>query len=684
MKHLLPLLLLIIATSLSNEIKGVSPRADKGIFDLREMTDEEFLLKLNGEWEFYWKKLLRPHNFQTENLKPDLYGKIPSYWTDYSDNSINTQGKGYATYKLTVLLPKGFRKPLGFDMPVFDSSYDLYINGEYHGGNGIPGKSAEETKPGYSRNLIRFEPDSDTLSIIINVANYSHRRGGFWLPVNIGTYDKLKKRVANNWAFDWCIFSLLLGFSLFFLFFFLTYPKEKAMLYFSLATIGLALRPLFTSHFLINNIITIDWDWIVRSEYLGLYLIITGFIWFTATVYPSKFFRLFAKITAIYFSISFILTFFLPVRIFSYNTMAIYPAIIILMSYAVYKSFRGILNKNSLDIIYFLTFILLIAGGMHDIRVSLGKSSTSYGYILSYHIVLFIIVQAALLLYKWVKSYSEKDKLQNELEFLNRNLESLVNERTEELKTQKEEIEKQNSRIAQQNKQLTETIHLKNKIFSVVAHDLRSPVVNILYMLNLLKEKENRDNLDQFTNSSIEYAQMVISLLENMLVWGRGQEDKIKYTPDRHNLADIILTNLSIFKETADEKEISMNFTQIGSSMAFIDKDLLDIVIRNLLSNAIKYTARGGRISILLKDKTDHDNNLMVKICDNGIGISEGKKKYLFTSKEIISTPGTENEKGTGLGLKLCYELILINKGSINVESTEGAGTCFSIFLPLK
>lgn len=77
MKHLLPLLLLIIATSLSNEIKGVSPRADKGIFDLREMTDEEFLLKLNGEWEFYWKKLLRPHNFQTENLKPDLYGKIP-------------------------------------------------------------------------------------------------------------------------------------------------------------------------------------------------------------------------------------------------------------------------------------------------------------------------------------------------------------------------------------------------------------------------------------------------------------------------------------------------------------------------------------------------------------------------------------------------------------------------------
>ena len=96
----------------------------------------------------------------------------------------------------------------------------------------------------------------------------------------------------------------------------------------------------------------------------------------------------------------------------------------------------------------------------------------------------------------------------------------------------------------------------------------------------------------------------VISLLENMLVWGRDQEDKIKFSPERRDLADIILTNLSIFKETSDKKEISVNFTQVGNSIAFFDKDLLDIIIRNLLSNAVKYTPTGGRISILLKDKT--------------------------------------------------------------------------------
>jgi len=203
-------------------------------------------------------------------------------------------------------------------------------------------------------------------------------------------------------------------------------------------------------------------------------------------------------------------------------------------------------------------------------------------------------------------------------------------------------------------------------------------------MLNLLKEKEYREKYDEFANSSIQYAQMVISLLENMLVWGRGQEDKIKYSPGKHNMADIILTNLSIFKETADKKEISVNFTQVGNSRAYIDKDLLDIVIRNLLSNAVKYTPRGGRISILLKDRTDKENRILVRISDNGIGISPGKQKYLFTSAEIGSTPGTENEKGTGLGLKLCYELVIINKGTITIDSKEGEGACFSITLPSK
>jgi signal transduction histidine kinase len=681
--RLLVLFLIFFISGCNPFEKVVVPGAVRGVVDLRKLEDKEhFIVLLNGEWEFYWGKMLHPHDFITGTRRPDYYGKVPSYWTDYPRESVKTEKEGYATYRLTVLLPPGFRKSLGVDMPVFDSSYDIYINGEYYGGNGIPGRSEIETVPEYRRNFFRLNPDADNLSIVINVANFSHRRGGFWLPMKIGTFNEVQKSLANSWAREWATISLLLGFSLFFLFFFIIYPQEKMIGYFCMATIGLALRPLFTSHILINNYLIIGWTSIIRFEYLGLYLVIVGWLWFANTLYPSKLFRIFTITMTVIFSLLFILILFIPVKIFSYSTLLIYPAMLVLVAYVLVQSFIGVIKGSKLDLIYFAAFLLLLAGGINDIRVSLGRSDSSAGYVLTYVVVIFVFIQAALLLYRWVRSYYDKEKLQNELEFMNRNLELLVSDRTQELQKRNEEIEKQSKKIALQNKQLSDTIQLKNKIFSLIAHDLRSPVVNILYMLNLLKEKEYKEKYDTFANSSIEYAQLVISLLENMLVWGRGQEDKIKYSPEKHNLADIILTNLSIFKETSDKKEILVNFTQVGDPVAFFDKDLLDIIIRNLLSNAVKYTPRGGRISILLKDKTPDGGGILLKICDNGIGIPSAKQKYLFTSTEISSTSGTENEKGTGLGLKLCYELVLINKGTLNVESKEGEGTCFSITLP--
>lgn len=663
--------------------EGSSPIAIKGIFDLREIKNpDHFSVKLNGEWEFYWNKMLRPADFAAGAYKPDFYGKVPSYWTNYPQDLVKTDNFGYATYRLTVLFPKGFNKPLAIDLPVFDTSYDIYLDGKYYGGNGTTGKTASESKPEYRTNFFRINPESDTLTIIINVSNFHHRRGGFWLPAKLGTFREVQKQLANGWAAEWSVISLLLGFSVFFILLFILNPSEKLLGSFGMTTIGLAIRPLFTSHYLIFNLIDMNWIWVVRCEYLILFMIIIGWSWFVYNLYPSAFAKIVAWLVTIMFFIASCLTLFLPVIIFSYATKVYYPLMILLVSYLLYKSFLGALQKRGLDMMYFLAFLLLFFGGLHDLRLSVGNSNSSAGYILTYIIVLFVFIQTSLIMYKWVRAFKEKVKLQNELAYVNRNLELLVNERTQELKNRNGEIEKQNSMIALQNKQLSDTIQLKNRIFSVIAHDLRSPVVNILYMLNLLKEDEYKEKYDTFANSSIQYAQLVISLLENMLVWGRDQEDKIKYSPERRDLADIILTNLSIFKETSDKKEISVNFTQVGNSLAFFDKDLLDIIIRNLLSNAVKYTPRGGRISILLRDKTVNGDLMMLKICDNGIGIPEIKQKYLFTSTEVESTPGTENEKGTGLGLKLCYELVKINQGTMSVESKLGEGTCFIITLP--
>jgi hypothetical protein len=113
------------------------------------------------------------------------------------------------------------RTPLAFDVPVFDSSYELFINDKFMGGNGKPGKSAKETRAEYKRNFFRTIPDSDTLKILIHVSNYEHRRGGFWLPMKLGTFSEVQRQMANSWAAEWSVITVLLGFSLFFLFFYL-------------------------------------------------------------------------------------------------------------------------------------------------------------------------------------------------------------------------------------------------------------------------------------------------------------------------------------------------------------------------------------------------------------------------------------------------------------------------------
>jgi len=199
-----------------------------------------------------------------------------------------------------------------------------------------------------------------------------------------------------------------------------------------------------------------DWIWIVRFEYLSLFIVIIGGAWFVLKLYPSVVFRLVTWFITILFSLAFVLTIFLPVKIFSYTILLYHPFILVLLGYVLFKSFLGIFKKNYIDLIYFLAFVMLLLGGLHDKRVSLGKADGFAGYMFTYIIVFFVFIQASLLLYKWVRAFREKEKLQNELEFMNRNLELLVNDRTIELQTRNEEIGQQNTRIALQFFQMCE------------------------------------------------------------------------------------------------------------------------------------------------------------------------------------------------------------------------------------
>ncbi len=222
-------ILLLLNSSIS--IAKTNLAIKNGLLDLREETiTQKYLIKLNGEWEFYWGKMLRPYNFnKSDTPAPDAFARIPAYWTDLNYYGKKLEGQGYATYRLVILLPPGPKPNLGLDVKVMDSSYDLYVNGKFLGSNGIPGTQAENTIPDYDPTIYRFVPENDTIEIIFNVANFHHRRGGFWLPVGFGSFTKIQQDAANNFGRSIATAGILLTFSLFFLFFFIHLPARQSI-----------------------------------------------------------------------------------------------------------------------------------------------------------------------------------------------------------------------------------------------------------------------------------------------------------------------------------------------------------------------------------------------------------------------------------------------------------------------
>ena len=388
---------------------------------------------------------------------------------------------------------------------------------------------------------------------------------------------------------------MLLAAFIFFFTFYLNDRKNHKLLMFSLLALSLALRPFVSPPYLISILDVTNWNLIVKGEYFLLFLMIASGAWLVYYMYPVIWFRKIVLAVDFIFLFGIILVIAAPVYIFANSVWVIQTVALFLLVYALVMSLRGLLKKNWIDLIYFVAIIAIGVGAVADVMLSNGFENNQQIYILSFMMMLFVFVQAALLIREWVKSGKEREKLAFQLEELNRSLEDRVDERTKELKTKSIEINARNEQIALQNKKLSETVHLKNKVFSVIAHDLRSPVVNILYTLHLLREEKDGEKTEAMANSCIQYSQMLISLIENMLVWGRGQEDMIRFAPSENDLADIVLTNISIMKEAADRKNISLNFTQVGRAVGWIDRDLIDIVVRNLISNAIKYTNPGER-----------------------------------------------------------------------------------------
>jgi len=257
------------------------------------------------------------------------------------------------------------------------------------------------------------------------------------------------------------------------------------------------------------------------------------------------------------------------------------------------------------------------------------------------------------------------------------------------IETKNQQLEHQKTEIQTVVEELKITNKTKDKFFSIIAHDLKSPFNTMLGFTKLLVNKfDNYDEEKQkkFLGILNQSIQNTFNLLENLLLWSRSQRGKIEFKPKKENLQLLLNEVVVLVGQTATSKSITIKNKTPENIIVNADKDMLTTIIRNLMSNAIKFTPKEGEIIINAGLVTDENGKKFTEISikDCGVGISKKKLARLFILSENVSTKGTEGEAGTGLGLTLCKEFVEKHGGKIWVESEVDKGSEFIFTIPTR
>ena len=248
------------------------------------------------------------------------------------------------------------------------------------------------------------------------------------------------------------------------------------------------------------------------------------------------------------------------------------------------------------------------------------------------------------------------------------------------------EMEERNRHLEEiaehRKRELSEVVATHAKFISIIAHDLRSPFHSILGALELVKlklEDNHKVDIENYIDMASDSAIRTLNLLDDLLKWTISQNEEKNFKPVRVHLYSLLVSELKNFNFSVRQKQITMHHSVPPNLNVTADMEMIKTILRNLISNAIKYTNNRGEITI---DAGECDQFVEISVSDTGIGISRETQRKLFKMDAFRSKSGTNNERGTGLGLLLCKEFVEMHGGKISVESEPGMGSKFKFTLP--
>ncbi len=695
-----------------------SPQARDGVLDLRGWNwSHHRPIGLVGDWAFYWRQLLEPTDFADNNMPPSsTFVELPSSWNGYEIDGERLSGAGYATYYLRVLLDSA-GQPLAFKMPEFETAYVLYVNGQVVSANGLVGTTPATSYPQWLPRVATFVPERDTLDIVLQISNFHHRLGGAGQLILLGAEDRVREARERALNFEFFLLGSLLIMSLYHVGLFVLRPKDHSPLYFALCCFLMAVRILVTGEqYLAHHFPSLNWQWLVRVNYLSFSLTVPMFALFTRALFPSRSLESLVKVlegAIVIFASVVLLT---PTKVF---THALVPYEIITLGASVYLVV-GLVSTKAYEKqglgVFIAGFFVMILAMTNDILYH--NQIIETGYFGPLGVFFFIFAQSFLLAQRFSRTFKD-------VEVLSRDLEQRVAARTEELADSNQQLLQVNADLqeeirerqraeedlleakeeAERHVRRAEAANRAKSVFIAnVSHELRTPLNAIIGFSQLIAQDDDitvdqRENLDTITRSG----EHLLHLINNVLKLSQLEQGQLALKAVDFDLYSLLQDLDTMFQTRAKRKRISLIVTYAPDVPQYVrtDAEKLRQVLVNLLSNAIQYTAEGQVVLRVQRSPDERPSDasqvwLLFEVDDTGPGMVNDA--LAFMSDAFAQTDsGQCLASGMGVGMPVSRQLARILGGELTIDDHSklsrpddksamnygGPGVCLGLRIPV-
>jgi signal transduction histidine kinase len=624
------------------------PLAKKGVLDITNWNfQRDGPIKLDGEWEFYWNRLLTYDDFHIGDKKYKQNGflNVPDVWNNYEINGKKLSGEGYATYRLKIKT-KNINDLKGLKILTQSTAYKLMVNNETVAVSGIVGQSKETSVPEYKPQITHFNNNSTEFEIIIQISNYTYARGGFWHSIDLGTFEQISNMKENSIRREMILFGAVFSMLLYHGAIYWLQRRNKSILYFIIAFLGMSLRIFFTGEYFITTLIpTIDFNLVIFIEYMTIYWGATIWFMFIHQVYPEEASK---KAVKVFTYMSLIITVFIiftPIHIYT-KYLTIIEVLVVITSLSIFISIiKAVYRKRQGAILLLFGIILFLATYIHDSLYYLNIVESKPGGLIAYTTFIMLFIQAYILAARYSKSFDEVEELSEKMISVNK---------------------------------------FKDEFLANTSHELRTPLHGMISITeSVLQSMEGHINQKQKDNLSlvITSGRRLANLVNEILDYSKLKYGDIKLNIETVDIKQIVEMVLAEQKYLIGDKNIVLiNDVPIDIPFVYGDTERIIQILYNLLGNAIKFTENGE----IIISAIENDNMLEITIEDTGIGIEKEKLEDIFKSFEQGNISSTKFYGGTGLGLNIVKQLVEIQGGKIWVISEIGKGSKFTFTLPIS